>query len=82
MITVSYSADNNIRQYVLSLSLLYQVKRKADKQPQAAVTLTSQKPLTINNNLILSSNKEKQRLLQEMKFDLLRQLQLKLSLNR
>lgn len=76
---VSVSANNNTRQFALNERLQYQIKDKNSKALGPIQTISNQKPLTIDNNLILSSGFERSTLNNEMRNNLYFLLRLRLN---
>lgn len=71
---VTLSANNNIQQYVLTKTMSFELYNANGKLLTSETKLRTQKPLTINNNVLLGSLDEKNRLLREMQHNLDMQL--------
>jgi outer membrane lipopolysaccharide assembly protein LptE/RlpB len=75
---ISLSSNNNISQYSLTKSLTFSLISSTGTILIQNMTITTQRPLTINNNVILGSLGEKEIILEEMEHDL--NLQLRFSI--
>lgn len=70
----SVSANNNVRQYELKRFINFDLYNPQGKRIIRNMTFANHKPLVIDSNAILSSNNERDILLQEMTHQLVQQL--------